>query len=43
MRLLRPSIEYKEQVLEYKNEFIENGDDLWAHHIWKDMMFMKNG
>lgn len=28
MRLLRPSIEYKEQVLEYKNEFIENGDDL---------------
>lgn len=28
MRLLRPSIEYKQQVLEYKNEFIENGDDL---------------
>lgn len=28
MRLLRPSMEYKQQVLEYKNEFIENGDDL---------------
>ena len=28
MRLLRPSIEYKQQVLEYKNEFMENGDDL---------------
>ena len=28
MRLLRPSIEYKQQVLEYRNEFIENGDDL---------------
>lgn len=28
MRLLRPSMEYKEQILEYKKEFIENGDDL---------------
>lgn len=28
MKLLRPSIEYKNQVLEYKNEFIKNGDDL---------------
>ena len=28
MKLLRPSIEYKQQVLEYKKEFIENGDDL---------------
>jgi len=28
MRLLRPSMEYKKQVLEYKNEFIKNGDDL---------------
>lgn len=28
MKLLRPSMEYKEQVLEYKNEFIKNGDDL---------------
>ena len=28
MRLLRPSIEYKQQVLEYKNEFMENGDNL---------------
>jgi predicted acetyltransferase len=28
MRLLRPSMEYKQQVLEYKNEFIENGDIL---------------
>lgn len=28
MRLLRPSIEYKQQVLEYKKEFICNGDDL---------------
>jgi predicted acetyltransferase len=28
MKLIRPSIEYKQQVLDYKNEFIENGDDL---------------
>ncbi len=28
MRLLRPSMEYKQQVLEYKKEFMENGDDL---------------
>ena len=28
MKLVRPSIEYKEQVLEYKNEFLENGEDL---------------
>ncbi|MBU3183004.1 GNAT family N-acetyltransferase [Clostridium psychrophilum] len=28
MRLLRPSIEYKKQITEYKNEFMENGDDL---------------
>lgn len=30
MRLLlvKPSMEYKNQVLEYKNEFIQNGDDL---------------
>ena len=28
MRLIRPSIKYKQQVLEYKNEFIENGDNL---------------
>lgn len=28
MRLLRPSMEYKQQILEYKNEFMENGDDL---------------
>jgi predicted acetyltransferase len=28
MRLFRPSIEYKQQVLEYKNEFMENGDNL---------------
>ncbi|MBU3143872.1 GNAT family N-acetyltransferase [Clostridium sp. CF012] len=28
MRLLRPSIEYKQQVLEYKNEFMENGDNM---------------
>ncbi|MCD2348696.1 GNAT family N-acetyltransferase [Clostridium guangxiense] len=26
--LSRPSIQYKQQVLEYKNEFIEDGDDL---------------
>jgi len=25
---LRPSMEYKQQILEYKNEFIENGDNL---------------
>lgn len=28
MRLQRPSMDYKQQVLEYKKEFIENGDDL---------------
>ena len=28
MKLLKPSIGYKQQVLEYKKEFIENGDDL---------------
>ncbi len=28
MRLIRPSIEYKKQILEYRNEFIENGDNL---------------
>ena len=28
MRLLRPSILYKQQVLEYKREFIDSGDDL---------------
>lgn len=28
MKLIKPSIEYKQQVLDYKNEFIENGDDL---------------
>lgn len=28
MRLLRPTIEYKQQVLEYKNEFLKDGDDL---------------
>ena len=28
MKLLRPSIEYKQQVLEYKNEFMLNGDNL---------------
>ncbi|WP_026884719.1 GNAT family N-acetyltransferase [Clostridium akagii] len=28
MRLLRPSMEYKEQVLEYKKGFMENGDDM---------------
>lgn len=28
MTLLRPSIEYKKQILEYKNEFIGNGDNL---------------
>ncbi|MFL0269339.1 GNAT family N-acetyltransferase [Candidatus Clostridium radicumherbarum] len=28
MRLIRPSMEYKQQVLEYKKEFICNGDDL---------------
>ncbi len=28
MRLIRPSIKYKQQVLEYRNEFIENGDNL---------------
>ncbi|MGH4120361.1 GNAT family N-acetyltransferase [Clostridium sp.] len=28
MRLLRPSIEYKHQVLEYKNDFMVNGDNL---------------
>lgn len=43
MRLLRPSMEYKQQVLEYKKEFIENGDDWQVHHICKNMMFMKNG
>lgn len=26
--LVRPSMEYKNQVLEYKNEFIQDGDDL---------------
>lgn len=26
--LVRPSMEYKDQVLEYKNEFIQDGDDL---------------
>jgi predicted acetyltransferase len=28
VKLIKPSIEYKQQVLDYKNEFIENGDDL---------------
>lgn len=28
IRLVTPSIEHKNQVLEYKNEFMENGDDL---------------
>lgn len=28
MKLLRPSMEYKDQVLDYKNEFIQSGDDL---------------
>lgn len=28
MKLLRPSMEYKDQVIEYKNEFIESGEDL---------------
>jgi predicted acetyltransferase len=28
MKLLRPSIEYKQQVLEYKNEFMLNGYNL---------------
>ena len=28
MKLLRPSTEYKQQILEYKNEFMQNGDDL---------------
>lgn len=28
MKLIRPSIEYKRQVLDYKNEFVESGDDL---------------
>lgn len=28
MKFLRPSIEYKQQILEYKNEFIENGDSM---------------
>lgn len=28
MKLLRPSMEYKQQVLDYKAEFIKNGDDL---------------
>ena len=28
MKLLRPSMEYKQQILEYKNEFMQNGDDL---------------
>jgi predicted acetyltransferase len=28
MRLIRPSMEYKQQILEYKNEFMENGDSL---------------
>jgi len=28
MILIRPSIVYKQQILGYKNEFMENGDDL---------------
>ena len=28
MKLLRPSLEYKQQVLEYKKEFIESGENL---------------
>jgi predicted acetyltransferase len=28
VKLIKPSIEYKQQVLDYKNEFIEIGDDL---------------
>lgn len=28
MILVKPTIKYKQQVLEYKNEFIENGDNL---------------
>lgn len=28
MRFIKPSIEYKQQVMEYKNEFVENGDNL---------------
>lgn len=28
MILIKPSMEYKQQVIEYKNEFIEDGDDL---------------
>lgn len=36
MRLLRPSMEYKEQVLEYKNEFIENCDDLAGTSYLRD-------
>jgi predicted acetyltransferase len=28
MKLLRPSMEYKDQVMNYRSEFIKNGDDL---------------
>lgn len=28
MRFIKPTIEYKQQVMEYKNEFITNGDNL---------------
>lgn len=36
MKLIRPSIEYKQQVLDYKNEFIENGDDLAGTSYLRD-------
>ncbi|MBU3182768.1 GNAT family N-acetyltransferase [Clostridium psychrophilum] len=28
MKLLRPTIEYKQQILEYKSEFVESGEDM---------------
>lgn len=28
MRFIKPTIEYKQQVMEYRNEFIKNGDNL---------------
>lgn len=36
MKLIKPSIEYKQQVLEYKKEFIDNGDDLAGTSYLRD-------
>lgn len=36
VKLIRLSIEFKQQVLDYKNEFIENGDDLAGTSYLRD-------